>query len=56
MKEIVENDVLLSINGGIKISGSMINAIVGTVKIIFEIGKALGSSIRRSRDNKLCPI
>lgn len=56
MKEINKKEELLLIRGGAKLSGTYINAIVGAVKIIFEIGKAFGSSIRRSTSGKLCEL
>lgn len=51
-----EERSLLEITGGLKLSGAVINAFVSSVKIIYEIGQALGSSIRRTKDKKLCPL
>ena len=55
MVEISKNK-LKHIAGGTSISGTVINAIVGIIKIIEDIGKAFGSSIRRIEDDSLCPL
>ena len=42
----LENTELLKINGG-GLSGTLINAITGAGRFIFNIGQSIGSSIRR---------
>ena len=44
------------IKGGTKISGTIINAAVRLFNLVFELGRTIGSSIRRSDENKVCPI
>lgn len=51
----LENVELLKINGG-GISGTLINAITGAGKFIFNIGQSIGSSIRRMVSGNYCPI
>lgn len=48
MKEL-NNEELKTINGGgFDISGSILNAITNGMKTILEIGRSLGTAIRRS--------
>lgn len=54
MQIINKDEELLAIRGGIKISGSYINAIVSAIKLVFDIGKGLGSSMRRGFGGNLC--
>ncbi len=51
----LENTELLKINGG-GISGTLINAITGAGKFIFNIGHSIGSSIRRMVSGNYCPV
>ena len=44
------------IKGGTKISGTIINAAVRLFNLVLELGRTIGSSIRRSDENKVCPI
>lgn len=53
MKEI-EAKKLLEIKGGFDITGTILNAIVSGIKTIFEIGKSIGSAVRRIESNNLC--
>ena len=47
---------LVLINGGGKISGASSNYATKAFKLVFDLGRALGSSIRRIRGNEFCPI
>ena len=49
-------EYLVLINGGGKISGAIINYVTKAFKLVFDLGRALGSSIRRIRGNEFCPI
>ena len=44
----------LKINGGAGLSGAMINALSRLTKTLYDIGYALGSSIRRATSKKYC--
>lgn len=46
---------LLNVYGG-TISATLINAIVKGFSVIVDLGKALGSSIRRAVSGKTCPV
>ena len=45
---------LLEIRGGV--SASLINAFVKGISLLLELGKGLGSAIRRITDKKSCEI
>ena len=56
MKELKKEE-LYSINGGgFDISGSILNAITNGMKTILEIGRSLGTAIRRSTNGGICSI
>ena len=46
---------LHEINGG-GISGTLINAVTSAGKMIYSLGRALGSTIRRIVGGNVCPI
>lgn len=53
----LNNKELLNINGGASlISASFINAASRAIETIFEIGRSLGSSIRRAFNGSYCSI
>ncbi len=56
MIEINNKNDLLAINGGLDISGAIVNAFTSGIKTIFDIGKSLGTSIRRLMVGNLCAI
>lgn len=49
----LEKKELLSVNGG-TISATFLNAIARTGSLILELGRSVGSSIRRIFTNTLC--
>lgn len=50
------NKELKSIIGGINITAAFINGVKGIFSIFYDFGNGLGSSIRRIKEKKLCPI
>lgn len=46
---------LEKINGG-AINGTLINAFARGVNSLLELGRSLGSAIRRAMDGKICPV
>lgn len=50
----LENQELIKINGGI--AATTINYISKLITTIFDIGRALGSSIRRIESDTICPL
>ena len=47
---------LKCIKGGTKISGTIINAAVRLFNLALDLGRTIGSSIRRSEENRVCPL
>ena len=47
---------LRELYGGLSISATIITAFTNGIKTIFNIGKSLGSSVRRLSERKLCEI
>ncbi len=47
---------LLAVEGGIDITGTLINSISTIVKTIASLGRSFGSAIRRLADNKMCSV
>lgn len=52
----IKKEELMKINGGESISGSLINAFTSGIKAILEVGRSLGTSLRRMFDGNLCKI
>ena len=47
---------LLQIYGGANISGTLINSIVRGIEAVLNLGRSLGSSIRRIGNNSICSL
>ena len=47
---------LTSITGGETVTGTLVDAVTTGIKALFDIGKSLGSSIRRLSTNNICPL
>lgn len=52
----LEKQELLQIVGGISITGSLISAIHRGISVIMDVGRSLGSAIRRMFGGTMCPI
>ncbi|MFA7514749.1 MAG: hypothetical protein WCZ09_00880 [Bacilli bacterium] len=50
------NDELERIVGGLNITGTLINAFTGGIKIILDISRSLGTAMRRIYTNNLCKL
>ncbi len=55
MKRLEKNE-LKEIEGGFSITGSIVNAFVEGIKTILDVGRSLGSSLRRLKEDKLCKV
>ena len=55
MIELNKNE-LMCVEGGIKITATLINSVAKGVNTILNLGRALGSSIRRIGSKKLCSV
>ena len=47
---------LLKISGGLNVTGSIINAFSTGIKTILDVGRSLGTAIRRLANGNLCSI
>ena len=54
MKDLKNNE-LFDIEGG-SISGTLINSITRGIDTILDMGRSLGSAIRRIQYNNICPL
>lgn len=52
----LEKEELLQIVGGISITSSLISSIYKAATAFMEIGRALGTAIRRSISGSICPV
>ena len=52
----IEKHELLMINGGGSISGTLINAFVRGINVLLDLGRSLGTAIRRIGSNTVCSI
>lgn len=55
MKEICRDDCYL-IDGGVSFSYSLINSLSSGIKIILELGRCVGSALRRGSNGTTCKI
>ena len=49
-------DDLLNIKGGAGISGTVINGIVRGINSFLDLGRTVGSAIRRISEGNVCPL
>ena len=54
IKELNNNEIK-QIDGG-SLSGTFINAITSGMKAVLEIGRSLGSALRRVKEDSLCAV
>ncbi len=52
----IEKNELKKIEGGVTLSGTLINSFTSLLKVLLEAGQALGSSLRRAKENQICPL
>ncbi len=55
MQELSKQE-MLQIEGGISISGTLINSLVRGINALLDLGRSLGSAIRRAQGNHICPV
>lgn len=54
--EYIDLDEAYYIVGGINITTTLLNSLKNSASLLFDIGRALGSSIRRISSNNICKI
>ena len=52
----INEEELERISGGTSITGTLVNALTDIIKVLYDAGHAVGSSIRRIKEDNLCPI
>ena len=52
----LQKEELLNIVGGVSITASLINSIYRGINSILDLGRSLGSAIRRLSGGSMCPI
>lgn len=52
----LEKDELLQIVGGVSITGTLINALSRGLTTLMDLGRSLGSALRRAIGGTMCPI
>lgn len=52
----LNNNELLKIVGGINWSGSFFNSIARAIDTVMDVGRSLGSAIRRITNGSLCSL
>lgn len=50
------NKELKNIKGGASVSGTLVGGIVRGVNTFLDLGRSLGSAIRRLADGSICPL
>lgn len=56
MQKINKNKMKQISGGALSLNGTIINSLIRYVNVFFEIGKALGSAIRRNKAGTICPV
>ena len=51
----LEKQELLRIVGG-AISGTLLNSIIRGINVFLDLGRSVGTAIRRLRSNNICPL
>ena len=55
MKE-MNSEELLAINGGVNITGTLINGLIKGMNTVLDIGRSIGTAIRRAITGNICPV
>ena len=48
------NDVMLQIQGGASITGTFLNSLIRGISSLLELGRSVGTAIRRIGSHQLC--
>lgn len=52
----IKKEQLKKIEGGFDLNGTMLNYMVKGVEAIFDIGRSIGTAIRRTISGNICPL
>ena len=50
----INNEKLREVRGGAGISSAVLNALMRTVSVMFSLGQAVGSAVRRASSKNYC--
>jgi hypothetical protein len=53
---ILNKEELIIIEGGLNITGTMLNSIIKGISTILDLGRSLGTAIRRLSTNNICSM
>ena len=53
---ILEKESLIKIEGGGLLSGTVLNALIKGVGTILDLGRSLGTALRRLKTGNVCPV
>ena len=52
----LDDEKLMTIEGGLSISGAIINSITSGIKVFLDLGRSFGTALRRVMANKTCKM
>lgn len=52
----LNNNELINICGGLSITGTLLNSLVRGISSFLDLGRYIGNALRRTSENKMCPI
>lgn len=52
----LKSEELLNVKGGANFSAALLNSLSRIVTVIFELGKSIGTSLRRVKEKNYCKI
>ncbi len=52
----LKKEEMLKISGGFNLTASFLNAASRAVSTLIDLGRSLGTAIRRSINGKICPV
>ena len=55
MRELAENK-LMELDGGLSISGAIVNSFTAGIKVTLDLGRSFGTAIRRVISGNLCKM
>lgn len=56
MEQIIDANALYKIDGGLSLSGSLINSFTNGIKTIMDVGRSFGTAIRRMISGNICKV
>ncbi len=54
--KLLNKEELETLQGGITLSGTLLNSFTSLIKVLLDAGRAVGSSLRRIEEGQICPL